>query len=80
MPPLPREDWPKLSQYQRWALEILTRSGQREITPDGPQSIKTAMHDLWRFGLAERKFGPTRYTATLLGRRAAQELNLNLSI
>lgn len=73
---LPQDKWGELSQYHRWALEILNKAPGGEVVPEGPASMKSAMHDLWRFGFAARKFNPIRYSVTFLGRRAAQEIKI----
>ena len=73
MPELPREDWSKLTQNHKWALEILSNATDATIEPEA-RAMMHAMHDLWRFGFADRKFKPMRYQITSLGRRAASEV------
>lgn len=69
---LPRDQWHKLTQNHRWALEILSDAGGAHIQPEAPGSMRAAMHDLWSFKFAERSFelGMLTYKITLLGRRA----------
>ncbi|MEO0975985.1 MAG: hypothetical protein AAFY24_01950 [Pseudomonadota bacterium] len=77
MPELKREEWHKLTQNHRWALEILAEASDAHIQPECPRSMKAAMHDLWRFKFAERSFelGMLTYKITFLGRRAYQEIS-----
>jgi hypothetical protein len=71
-------DETELNQYQLWALEILNTGNGARLDPQCPLSMKTAMHDLWRFGMADRSFDDlTRsmiYEITSAGRERASEV------
>lgn len=73
---LPAEQWSKLTENHKWALSILRDAQSHGVEPMEPRSMKTALHDLWRFGFADRKFQDgmsMRYQITFLGLRAASE-------
>jgi hypothetical protein len=64
-----------LSQNHKRALEILNRSPQAYVQPEEPRAMKIAMHDLWRFGLANRQVKkPLKYKISFTGRRVADDL------
>lgn len=75
MTDLTKEEWSNLNQYQHWALEILNKNGGARLDPSCPLSMKTAMFDLWRFGMADKKFdqltSSMSYTITDVGRTCA---------
>lgn len=66
-------DWNDLTENHRRALRILSDEGGPVHSVE-PRSFKTACHDLWRFGLAERRFNPLTYKITFLGRRVLKML------
>jgi len=68
-PDLPQSEWHKLTKSHRAALLLLSTSFEVKE----PGSMKTALHDLWRFGFAERKLNPLRYKITQLGQKAFVE-------
>jgi len=56
------------------ALSVLVSSKESYIEPDFPKTLKVALHDVWRFGFADRKYMPLRYKINPLGQRAFDEV------
>lgn len=76
MPDLSADQWHKLTENHKWALRILRDAQPHGVEPMEPRAMKTALHDMWRFGFADRKFQDgmsMRYQITFLGLRAASE-------
>lgn len=74
---LQASQWSKLTENHKRALRILRDAHSHGVEPMEPRAMKVALHDLWRFGFADRKLQDgmqMRYQITFLGLRAASEV------